>query len=46
MKKFFGSVYTVPYGVEVYEAQLKGVPILHYKPKCKPGIAYKKSPRW
>ncbi len=42
MKGFFGSVYTVPYGVEVYEAQLKGVPISHYKPKCKAGVAYKK----
>ncbi|MGB3459494.1 MAG: AAA family ATPase [Halobacteriota archaeon] len=42
MKGFFDSVYTVPYGVEVYEAQLKGVPISHYKPKCKAGVAYKK----
>jgi len=42
MKEFFDSVYTVPYGVEVYEAQLKGVPISHYKPKCKAGVAYKK----
>ncbi|KAF5427697.1 chromosome partitioning protein [Candidatus Methanophagaceae archaeon] len=41
MKGFFDSVFTVPYGVEVYEAQLKGVPISHYKPKCKAGIAYK-----
>jgi chromosome partitioning protein len=42
MKGFFGLVYTVPYGVEVYEAQLKGVPISHYNPKCKAGVAYKK----
>ncbi|MEA2051381.1 MAG: AAA family ATPase [Euryarchaeota archaeon] len=42
MKRFFDSVYTVPYGVEVYEAQLKGVPISHYKPNCKAGVAYKK----
>jgi len=42
MKGFFDSVYTVPYGVEVYEAQLKGMPISHYKPKCKVGVAYKK----
>ena len=42
MKRFFDSVYTVPYGVEVYEAQLKGVPISHYKPKCEAGVAYKK----
>jgi len=42
MKEFFDSVYTVPYGVEVYEAQLKGVPISHYKPKCKAGVPYKK----
>jgi chromosome partitioning protein len=39
---FFDSVYTVPYGVEVYEAQLKGVPLSHYKPRCKVGTAYKK----
>lgn len=42
MKGFFDSIYTVPYGIEVYEAQLKGVPISHYKPKCKAGVAYKK----
>ena len=41
IEKFFDSAYTVPYGVEVYEAQLKGVPISHYKPKCKAGVAYK-----
>ncbi len=42
MERFFDSVYTVPYGVEVYESQLKGVPISHYKPKCEAGVAYKK----
>jgi chromosome partitioning protein len=42
MRDFFDSVYTVPYGVEVYEAQLKGVPLSHYKPNCKAGVAYKK----
>ena len=42
MRGFFDSVYTVPYGVEVYEAQLKGVPLSHYKPKCKAGVAYKR----
>jgi len=42
MEGVFNSVYTVPYGVEVYGAQLKGVPISHYKPKCKVGVAYKR----
>ena len=42
MKWFFDSVFTVPYGVEVYEAQLKGLPISHYKSKCKAGVAYKR----
>jgi chromosome partitioning protein len=42
MDGVFNSVYAVPYCVEVYEAQLKGVPISHYKPKCKAGVAYKK----
>ncbi len=46
MEEFFDSVYTVPYGVEVYEAQLKGVPISHYKPKCKAGVAYKRIAEW
>ncbi len=46
MKEVFDSVYTVPYGVEVYEAQLKGVPISHYKPQCKAGVAYKRIAEW
>ena len=33
---------TVPYEADVYEAQLKGVPLSYYKPKCKAGITYKK----
>ena len=41
LEGLFDSVYAVPYGVEVYEAQLKGVPLSHYKPNCKAGVVYK-----
>lgn len=41
MKKFFEKVYTVPFCVEIYEAQLRGMPISHYKPNCRAGLAYK-----
>ena len=40
-KGVFDSIFTVPYSLDVYAAQVKGVPLSHYKPKCKAGIAYK-----
>lgn len=40
-KGVFDSVFTVPYSLDVYAAQVNGVPLSHYKPKCKAGIAYK-----
>ena len=41
-KRIFKKVYTVPYSVEIFAAQAKGVPISHYAPGCGAGRAYKK----
>jgi chromosome partitioning protein len=45
VKKKFGdkvSDVLVPYSTKIYEAQLRGLPISHYAPKCKAARAYEK----
>ena len=41
MREIFGRMFAIPFSVEVYESQLKGVPISHYSPNCGAGKAYK-----
>jgi len=41
-KKVFEKVFSIPCSIEIYESQLRGIPISHYAPKCKAGLAYKK----
>jgi len=41
-KKIFKKVSTVPYSVEIFEAQAKGLPISHYAPRCGAAQAYKR----
>ena len=41
-KKVFERVVSIPYSTEIYESQLKGIPISHYAPKCKAGLSYQK----
>lgn len=41
-KRIFKKVYTVPYSVEIFAAQAKGVPISHYASGCGAGRAYKR----
>ena len=41
-KKVFERVILIPYSIEIYESQLKGIPISHYAPKCKAGLSYEK----
>ena len=42
VKKVFKKVVSIPYSTEIYESQLKGIPISHYAPKCKAGLSYEK----
>jgi chromosome partitioning protein len=42
LRKMFEKVFTIPYSVEVFEAQMKGLPISHWRPNCKAGLVYKK----
>ena len=41
IRKKFPSVYTIPYSPTVYEAQQRGMPISHFAPDSRAGIAYK-----
>jgi chromosome partitioning protein len=41
IEKKFTDVHTVPYSPEVYEAQMKGMPLSHVAPESSAGIAYK-----
>lgn len=41
-KKIFEKVVLIPYSTEIYESQLKGIPISNYAPKCKAGLSYEK----
>ena len=41
-KRILKKVYTVPYSVEIFEAQARGMPISHYAPRCGAARAYKK----
>lgn len=36
------EVLTVPYSNAIYESQIKGIPVSHYKPNSRPGRAYAK----
>ena len=42
VKKVFEKVFCIPYSIEIYESQLKGIPISHHAPKCKAGLSYEK----
>lgn len=41
-KRIFKKVFIIPYSVEIFEAQAKGVPVSHYAPRCGAACAYKK----
>jgi len=36
------KVFMIPYSDHIYESQIKGIPISHYKPRSKVAKAYKK----
>lgn len=41
-KAIFKKIYLVPYSVEIFESQARGVPISHYAPRCGAALAYKR----
>jgi chromosome partitioning protein len=41
IKRRFSVVYIVPYSPDVYEAQIRGMPISHYAPESGAGLAYR-----
>jgi chromosome partitioning protein len=41
VKRRFPAVYTVPYSPLVYEAQKRGLPLSHFAPESRAGVAYK-----
>jgi len=41
-RKIFEKAFSIPHSVEIYEAHRKGLPISHYAPRCKAGLAYQK----
>jgi len=42
LKAFCKNVFVVPYDDNTYDAQVRGIPISHFKPSSKAGAAYKK----
>jgi len=42
LKRLYRNVFLVPYSDKIYESQLKGIPISHYKPKSNVGVSYEK----
>ena len=45
MKKYFKTVYTVPYNHQIAVAQRRGLPISHYDPMCDAALAYERIAR-
>jgi chromosome partitioning protein len=38
----FPTVFVVPDAIEIYDAQIKGIPISHFAPKSRAGKAYER----